>query len=392
MLHILRKPLFKRLLLLLTLLLPGFAAAAELPILQRGVNLSHWLQYEGRQPVTSTDFALIRQAGLDHVRLPFDPVRLGWNPDAAPDAPWANLATLDQIVDSALAAGLAIILDFHPESALRARIETEAKVQSAFVAAWRMLAARYADRASGQLAFELLNEPQYYQTGGALAWQRLQNEALAAVRQQAPAHLVLLSGIQGGSIAGLRLMAPVRDARVRYVFHFYEPMLFTHLNAPWEPFLSGPQGMITGLLYPVTPQVMSSYRLLPGANVKVATDAVRRYVRENWNSTKIAQEIAKASDWAKKNRVALVCTEFGALRKSLDPVSRNNWLRDVRSTLANAGIGWSVWDYADFFGIATATGLTSTTHDGVIVPADPLNPNRQFDTSTLAALGLTPVP
>jgi hypothetical protein len=94
----------------------------------------------------------------------------------------------------------------------------------------------------------------------------------------------------------------------------------------------------------------------------------------------------------KKNRVALVCTEFGALRKSLDPVSRNNWLRDMRTNLANAGVGWSVWDYADFFGIATATGLTQTTRDGVIVPADPLNPGRKFDASTLAALGLTPVP
>jgi len=374
-------------------LFQGVAASEELPALRRGINLSHWLQYQGRQPVVAADLAAIRQAGFDHVRIPFDPARLGWNPDAsgtAADA-WPGLPKLDQAVDSALAAGLEVILDFHPESALRDRIERDAKVGKAFVQAWKMLAARYADRSSTRLAFEPLNEPQYYESDGARRWKRLQTDVISAMRQQAPAHLVLLSGTRGGSIAGLQLMTPLTDPRVRYVFHFYEPMLLTHLNAPWEPFLSGPQGMIKGLGYPSdSPQATANLQLLPGANAQLANDAVKRYVAEKWNAQRMVQEIAKATAWAQRYRVKLVCTEFGTLRHSLDAISRNLWLRDVRVAMANAGIGWSVWDYADFFGIATATGSTSTTADGVVIPRDPLNPARQFDAGNVAALGLTP--
>ncbi|MEI2782198.1 MAG: cellulase family glycosylhydrolase [Candidatus Competibacter sp.] len=378
--------------LLALALFQGVAASEELPALRRGVNLSHWLQYQGRQPVVAADLAAIRQAGFDHVRIPFDPARLGWNPDASDSTAnsWSGLPQLDQAVDSALAAGLEVILDFHPESALRDRIERDSKVNKAFVQAWRVLAARYAERPADRLAFESLNEPQYYQADGIQRWKRLQTDVVSAVRQQAPAHLVLLSGTQGGSIAGLRLMTPLTDPRVRYVFHFYEPMLFTHLNAPWEPFLSGPQGMIAGLGYPSdSPQATANLRLLPGADAQVANDAVSRYVAEKWNAQRMVQEIAKAAAWAQRYRVKLVCTEFGTLRHSLDATSRNLWLRDVRTAMESAGVGWSVWDYADFFGIATATGNTSTTADGVVIPRDPLNPARQFDVGNLAALGLT---
>lgn len=384
---------FGVLLLLALALFQGVAVSEELPALRRGVNLSHWLQYQGRQPVVAADLAAIRQAGFDHVRIPFDPARLGWNPDASSGTvvSWPGLPQLDQAVDSALAAGLEAILDFHPESVLRDRIERDAKVNKAYIQAWRMLAARYADRSPNRLAFEPLNEPQYYESDGARRWKRLQTDVVSAVRQQAPAHLVLLSGTRGGSIAGLQLMTPLTDPRVRYVFHFYEPMLFTHLNAPWEPFLSGPQGMIAGLGYPSdSPQATANLRLLPGADAQVANDAVSRYVAEKWNAQRMVQEIAKAAAWAQRYRVKLVCTEFGTLRHSLDATSRNLWLRDVRTAMESAGVGWSVWDYADFFGIAIATGSTSTTADGVVIPRDRLNPARQFDAGNLAALGLTP--
>ncbi|MBL8258935.1 MAG: cellulase family glycosylhydrolase [Candidatus Competibacteraceae bacterium] len=379
------------------LLLAAFgplARAEELaPPLRRGVNLSHWLQYEGRQPVTAADLAAIYRAGFDHVRLPFDPERLGWNPDAQGGVAdsWPGLVELDQAIDLALAAKLAVILDFHPESALRDRIETDPRTGKAFLQAWRALAARYAKRPVEQLAFAPLNEPQFYSFDGARRWRRLQAAVVGAIRQQAPSHWILLSGTRGSSIAGLRLMAPLTDPKVRYVFHFYEPMLFTHLNAPWEPFKSGPQGMVAGLKYGVDrPQALAAARPLPGADAKTANAAIQEYAAEEWNARRIAAEIDKASAWAKEHNVKLVCTEFGIFRDATDAASRNLWLRDVRVALENAGIGWSVWDYADFFGIATATGQVAKTADGAPIPGDPKNPTRQFDADALAALGLKP--
>ncbi|HCK80564.1 MAG TPA: hypothetical protein DIC59_03750 [Candidatus Competibacteraceae bacterium] len=58
----------------------------------------------------------------------------------------------------------------------------------------------------------------------------------------------------------------------------------------------------------------------------------------------------------------------------------------MRSALESAGVGWSVWDYADFFGIATATGNTSSTADGAVIPGDSQNPARLLDAGSVAAL------
>ena len=102
------------------------AHTEEVLFLKRGINLSHWLQYDGRQPIVAADMVMIRQAGFDHVRIPFDPLHLGWNPDIASAAatarPTLDFTPLDQAVNLALQADLAVILDFHPEAPLRHRI------------------------------------------------------------------------------------------------------------------------------------------------------------------------------------------------------------------------------------------------------------------------------
>ncbi|WP_295458803.1 cellulase family glycosylhydrolase, partial [uncultured Thiodictyon sp.] len=180
---------------------PGAVEAASTPALQRGVNLSHWLQYWGRQPVVAADMAMIKKAGFDHVRIPFNPEALGWNPDAT--TPTTDWTALDQAMNLALQAQLAVILDFHPESELHNRIETQDSVQQAFLDFWQQMARHYAASPVSEVAFEILNEPQYYQDDGGARWNAVQQQALLRVRQSAPSHLVLLSGNRGGSIAGL---------------------------------------------------------------------------------------------------------------------------------------------------------------------------------------------
>jgi len=50
---------------------------AQTALPRRGVNLSHWLSWEGRQPVVEADVRMIRTAGFGHVRLPLEPAFIG---------------------------------------------------------------------------------------------------------------------------------------------------------------------------------------------------------------------------------------------------------------------------------------------------------------------------
>jgi endoglucanase len=367
-------------------------APATTPALKRGVNLSHWLQNWGRQPIVAADMTLIKSAGFDHVRLPFDPLLLGWNPDSP--TPTVYWAALDQAVNIALQAKLAIILDFHPQMALSKRIETETAVQAAFVDFWAQVATHYANSPVSGVVFELFNEPSYWDATGPARLAALEQQALARIRQATPTRVVLLSPSQGGFLSGLLLITPIKDANVRYVFHYYDSHLFTHLNAPFDPFLSGPQGMITNLVYPGT-NVLAQVKLLPNADPVIAMAAVNQYIAEGWGAARIKQDIAQAQTWAAKNGATLICTEFGAIRVGIspavgpDPTSRQAWLRDVRSVLEGMAIGWSVYDYADEFGVAVAVnGVVTPATNPAVIPADPLNPNRAFDANVLKALGL----
>ena len=75
---------------------------------------------------------------------------------------------------------------------------------------------------------------------------------------------------------------------------------------------------------------------------------------------------------AHENHVPLICNEFGAYREYTDPVSRANWIHDVRTALEADGIGWAMWDYRGGFGV---------------VPKQDGQP-AQVDEKTVRALGL----
>lgn len=373
---------------------------AALPTLSRGVNLSHWLTYQDRQPVVQDDMALIRKAGFDHVRIPFDPGLLGWNPDAPgkKSSTLPDISRLDAAVDLAINSGLVAVLDFHPAETLKKRIETEPNVQNAFVNLWGNLASRYRNRPVDKLVFEVLNEPQYWEVNSPAAWQSLRGNALAAIRKQDKVHLVLLSGRLGGGLQGLLEEPTVNDPAVAYTVHYYDPMLFTHLGAPWDPFISGVQGMITGLLYPPSTNKwtidssgnwldLGNIQLKPNADWKIVKEALNAYLP--WGPVSIANDLQKVQQWsAEHSQAKVVCNEFGALLPGNDPTSRSAWLKDVRVELEKLGFGWAVWDYTDLFGIAYPTGEAYLSGEGVLVPVNISRPARQFRASDLSALGL----
>ncbi|CAK0772439.1 Glycoside hydrolase family 5 domain-containing protein [Gammaproteobacteria bacterium] len=374
-------------LLLFFLCLAHSAAWAQEP-LERGVNLSHWLQYWGRQPVIPAELKKLKQVGFDHVRLPFDPALYGWQPPS----PEVNLQALDMALAMILDAGLTVILDVHPGVKMALRIETEETFQQAFVALWAKLASHYSNISEDRLVFELLNEPQYYDTPPT-AYRNLMQETLKVVRQSAPRHRVLIDAIHGGSISGLEgLEGFPPDDSLGFVFHYYLPYFFTHLNAPWEPFSEDVNAMVAGLMYPAYLTTIGQLRLLPGANLLTVTQAVRQYTSEGWNSIRIAREIGAAKAWAKRLGAPLLCNEFGVIRIGTDDDSQARWLKDVRTALEKSGFGWTVWDYGDAFGIADATGLVKVEKDSARVSLEHPPKPRVFRPKALAALGLHDTP
>jgi hypothetical protein len=94
-----------------------------------------------------------------------------------------------------------------------------------------------------------------------------------------------------------------------------------------------------------------------------------------WDAARVRGRIQEAAAWATRHGVALLAGEFGA-NVAINPDARLAWLRLVRETCDENGIGWALWGYDDVMGLN--------------LPRPPGN-KPVLDRSLLRALGL-PVP
>lgn len=346
--------------------------AASPPALRRGINLTHWFEYERGQAVSATEMVVLRQRGMDHVRIPVDPVACGWRMDAAEHVPF--LPTLRTALEQALGTGLDVVVDLHLEPADKQRVESQPELERHLLTLWSLLSRELATLPAEHVAFELLNEPQYY-GWQASRWPALQQRLLQAVRVNAPRHLVLLSGNEGGSLKGLRALPLVPDAAVAYVFHYYDPFLFTHQGAHWLDTRYTTAGLHNGVRYPSAFQIQR-----PAALSRPHPRAAREmasYIKEDWGPQRVRKDMDAAGSFARSQDVRLICNEFGAIRANVDVASRYQWMADVRSSLEANGIGWTLWDYADIFGITAQSSQSNRVG------------NRTIEPDALHALGLT---
>jgi endoglucanase len=345
--------------------------ATATPPLSRGVNLTHWFEYEQGQVVSAAEMLMLRQAGFDHVRLPVDPVVGGWRPEAG--ARLAFLPVLRAAIEQAIAAGLAVVLDLHLEPATKQLIQDKPETEKSLVALWSTLARHFSDLPVSHLALELFNEPQYY-GWSASRWPALQQRLLEAVRQSMQRHLILLSGNEGGSLKGLRGLPLVRDPAVAYTFHYYDPFLFTHQGAHWLDTRYTTAGLYRGVRYPAQYQIMAPARLTRPHDR--AAREMADYLEADWGPARIRADMDAAGQWARQQGVRLLCTEFGAIRANVDVPSRYRWMQDVRTALEANRIGWTVWDYTDIFGLTAQSAQAGQVGQ------------RQLESEAVRALGL----
>jgi endoglucanase len=380
-------------LLIITMLLAsGRAWAGQTkPVFHRGVSLSSWFANAPRQPLDERDFAQIRRVGFDHVRLPVDPEYFGFRliEGRRPSRLSGGYARVDRAIDLARGKGLRVILDIHPQAEFRERLEDNPWAEDQFAAYWTLLAHRYKDVPDDVLAYELLNEPQYY--GNAAAYGRLVARLVAAIRIENPGRWIVVGGVQSSAIETLSALKPLDDPRIIYAFHFYMPFMITH-----QGINMGFDGMMLRYFrkvpYPSSLVDKDAGFYAPGASDPAqARMELTRYRNENWGPEKIASSIRKAREWADAHKAPVICGEFGVLRTHNDARSRYRWIADVRSALDANNIGWQIWDYTDLFGIAQLVGQVSgPDEDGSIRLLNPRKGMRIIEREAITALGLSP--
>ena len=324
--------------------------------LQHGINLSGWFAqvYDGKgyskqhfdSWTSARDIALIKSLGFDHVRLSVNPQPM-FTSNHPDELPAEYLTYLDAAVKMILNQGLAVILDMHPESDFKNQLREDAFVPQ-FADFWRALGHHYANWDPELVFLEILNEPEMTDR---YRWYGVEAKLVAAVREGAPGHTILATGARWSSQDELVFLEPLRDPNVIYTFHFYSPHLFTHQGATWGSYF---WHWVQGLRYPSTREsAESAARAVPDATDRLE---VIRYGYDHWNSDRIDAEISQVAAWAARYQLPMVCDEFGVYRAYADPADRALWLRDVRRSLEQHGIGWTMWDYSGTFGLVTKTG------------------------------------
>lgn len=333
--------------------------ASDRPALRRGINLGNALDAptEGEWGVVlgASDFVSARQAGFDHVRLP---VRFSAHAMAGPPYTIDRdfFARVDWAVGQALSNGLSVIVDFHYDPEL---VKAPDEHRAQFLAIWRQIAERYADRPAS-VAFEILNEPNGELTAD--KWNDILAEALKIVRASNPTRSVVVEGVFWASANSLThtLKIPTDDPNLVGSFHMYQPMLLTHQGASWMT----QEYETRGVVFPGPPP----QPLSPGAGAG-RVEWVRKWF-ERYNQlptaqnpsgpTTITEELDIAQVFAERTHLPVYMGEFGCIENA-DPKSREAWVRTTRKEAELRGFGWAYWDDGGTFKIYNRADRTWVT-------------------------------
>jgi hypothetical protein len=306
-----------------------------------GVNLGGWIsQYREAKKehfdsfITEMDIAQIAGWGMDHVRLPIDYMVLEDD-----DYPFEYKEDGFKYVDSCIRwcekHNLNIILDLHraPGYAFHSLNENklfeDEQMQQRYVKLWQAFAKRYQGYGSN-LVFELLNE---IVEPNSDRWNKLSRKTVTGIREIDKERTIIIGGNFYNSVNTLHELDSIDDDNLIYTFHFYEPHIFTHQKAGWEPLLKDLEFEVK---YPSGEEIYKAFNL-SGLKHKYKYDKVvdKEYLRNF---------LQPALDFAKERNVALYCGEYGVIDHA--PMESNlRWHNDLSDLLIEFGIGRAVWSY-----------------------------------------------
>ena len=260
--------------------------------------------------IVDGDFAIIKAAGFDTVRLP-----VRWSAHALAGAPYtidaAWMARVKHVVDTARAGGLNVMLNLHHYEEMATAPAAHA---ARFAELWKQIAAAFSGYPTASLWFELMNEP-----NGALDDSNLAGilaPALANVRATNPTRPVIVGGQNWSGVDSLATLALPADPYVVPTIHSYDPFDFTHQGATW-----------------LTP-----------------TPALGRSFGSAADYAQLDANLQKVRDFMTRTGRTVFVGEYGANDVSGVPLSeRIKYYGTISAAYASIGVQSCAWAYANTF-------------------------------------------
>jgi endoglucanase len=205
---------------------------------------------------------------------------------------------------------------------------------------WSQLVKHFKGKGYDNLFFGLYNEPRIPRDNWAFA----KKSMMSVLRPlDAERYWIISSTDFGGIDAFINLKILPNDNKILYTFHFYQPYIFTHQGAAWDP----AKTYLKILPYPHKQEEMPP---LPGR--PMTKDMQYNYYNyyQKGNRDFIKQRIRKVFDFINQHQVPVICTETGTI-SSIPLQYRENYLKDVTAVMADYGIPVMIWDLDQTFTI-----------------------------------------
>jgi hypothetical protein len=381
--------------LIIVCALPAMAATFEV---RRAIATNLWVEWpdvsrwndadvianfpEWRRHLGPEDFADLRAAGYDTIRMPLEPAFFLHDDD--PGRLSDVLAGMDRAIATIRGAGLKVIVDLHTiprgtgdDYVGTTQLQTDPEAFDRYVDLVARISGDLSRWPASMVALEVINEPTLncHDTSEQARWQTKLERLHGAARATNGDITLVLTGACWGSADGLAAVdpGPIDDANTLWSFHGYEPFYVTHQGAtwggdivahlrgiPWPPDAGG-----AAALDAAAADSAARIRAALSGHAERRTltyldDSVREMRAMEDSADALAPMFATAAEWADTHGIArdrIFMGEFGMIGREwgtdLDVPAqyRLNYMRAMIGLAEAHGFSWSVWSVGGAFGL-----------------------------------------
>ncbi|MBO6723564.1 MAG: cellulase family glycosylhydrolase [Roseitalea sp.] len=387
-----------RAVLTVLIVLCALPAAATVFEVRRAISTNLWVEWpdisrwndavvvacfpEWRRHLGPEDFADLKAAGFDTIRMPLEPAFFLHNDD--PKRLSELLAGMDRAIATIRGAGLKVIVDLHTiprgdgdDYVGTTQLMTDDALFDRYVALVARMSGDLSRWPAHMVALEVINEPTLdcYDSDDRARWQARLESLHGAARATNGDITLVLTGACWGSADGLAAVdpRPIDDANTLWSFHSYEPFFVTHQGATWGGDIVA---HLRGIPWPPDAVDAAAFdaaaddsadrirAALSGRNERRAlnflNDSLRAMLALDDPADALAPSFETVAGWADEHGIArdrIFMGEFGMIGREwgtdLDVPAqyRLNYMRAMIGQAEAHGFSWSVWSLGGAFGL-----------------------------------------